>query len=59
MQLKRRLIASCGEIQFLDRAKYSPLLVKTPAREVPKSELKSGIAVSLDGHFLPLIGGLA
>ncbi len=29
-QLKRRLIASCGEIQFLDRAKYPPFLVKTP-----------------------------
>jgi len=29
-QLKRRLIASRGEIQFLDRAMYPPLLVKTP-----------------------------
>ncbi len=26
----RRLIASRGEIQFLDRAKYPPFLVKTP-----------------------------
>ncbi len=30
MQLMRRLIASRGEIQFLDRAMYPPLLVKTP-----------------------------
>ncbi len=26
----RRLIASRGKIQFLDRAKYPPFLMKTP-----------------------------
>lgn len=31
-QLIRHLIASCGEIQFLDRAKYPLFLVKPPVQ---------------------------
>ena len=46
----RRLIASCGEIQFLDRAKYPLFLVKTPIRG--SQEMTENLRPSVFGHFL-------
>ena len=37
-QLKRRLIASRGEIHFLYLAKYPPFLVKTPIQGPPRND---------------------